>query len=55
MFHDRRSLAILEQEEKDGTSECRVVKVTGAGHWMYCQKPDLCEVEIRKFMTMKRG
>ncbi len=53
MFHDHRSLAILEQEEQDGTSDCRVVKVAGAGHWMYCQRPDVCELEIRKFMDTK--
>ena len=50
MFHDHRSLAILEQEEAEGRSECRAVKVEGAGHWMYCQRPDLCEHEIRKFL-----
>ena len=50
MFHDHRSLAILEQEEREGRSDCRVVKVEGAGHWMYCQKPDACEQEIRSFL-----
>lgn len=50
MFHDRRGLALLQLEEKDGTSDCRVVKVEGAGHWLYCQKPDVCEDEIRKFL-----
>mmetsp|Transcript_50701 Transcript_50701/g.108034 ORF Transcript_50701/g.108034 Transcript_50701/m.108034 type:complete len:374 (+) Transcript_50701:38-1159(+) len=49
-FHDRRSLEILEREEMEGRSECRVVRVDGAGHWMYCQKPDMCEREIRKFL-----
>ena len=51
MFHDHRSLAILQQEERDGTSDCRVVMVEGAGHWMYCQRPDVCEAEIRKFLN----
>lgn len=50
MLHDHRSLAILEQEEREGRSDCRVVKIDGAGHWMYCQKPDVCEWEIRKFL-----
>ena len=50
MFHDHRSLAILEQEEKEGSSDCRVVRVEGAGHWLYCQRPDVCEHEIRRFL-----
>jgi pimeloyl-ACP methyl ester carboxylesterase len=50
MFHDRQGLALLQQEEKDGTSDCRVIKVEGAGHWVYCQKPDVCVDEIRKFL-----
>ena len=53
MFHDHRSLAILEQEEREGTSDCRAVRVDGAGHWLYCQRPDICEHEIRNFL--KRG
>jgi len=50
MLHDRRSLAILEKEEREGRSGCRVVGIEGAGHWMYCQRPDVCEHEIRKFL-----
>ena len=50
MFHDHQSVAILEREEREGRSDCRVVKVEGAGHWVYCQRPDVCEQEIRKFM-----
>jgi pimeloyl-ACP methyl ester carboxylesterase len=55
MFHDRRGLALLQQEEKDGTSDCRVVKVEGAGHWLYCQKPDVCEDTIRNFLKCGRN
>ena len=53
MFHDRRSLAMLEEEEKKGRSDCRVVRVDGAGHWMYhhTQRPDICEQEIRSFIN----
>ena len=53
MFHDRRSLAMLEEEERQGTSDCRVVRVDGAGHWMYhhTQRPDICEQEIRSFIN----
>mmetsp|Transcript_28620 Transcript_28620/g.61066 ORF Transcript_28620/g.61066 Transcript_28620/m.61066 type:complete len:123 (-) Transcript_28620:146-514(-) len=49
ILHDRRSLATLEQEESTGRSDCRVVK-KGVGNWMYCQRPDVCEKEIRKFL-----
>lgn len=52
MFHDHRSMALLEQEENEGTSDCRVVRIEGAGHWMYHehQRPDVCEREIRAFL-----
>lgn len=50
MFHDYRSVAMLEREEKQGLSECRVVKLEGIGHWMYLQEPEICETEIRKFL-----
>jgi len=57
MFHDRRSLAMLEQEERRGTSDCRVVRIDGAGHWMYhhTQRPDICEQEIRSFINKSRS
>ncbi|KAL9185612.1 hypothetical protein ACHAXT_003389 [Thalassiosira profunda] len=50
MFHDHRSFAILEREERENKSNCRIVKVEGAGHWMYCQRPEVCEREIRDFL-----
>lgn len=50
MFHDWKSLAILEREEREEKSDCRVVAVEGAGHWMYVQKMDVCLEEIKKFM-----
>ncbi|KAL3792046.1 hypothetical protein HJC23_011211 [Cyclotella cryptica] len=50
MFHDWRSLAILEREEREGRSECRVVRVEDAGHWMYVQKLDVCLNEIKSFI-----
>lgn len=55
MFHDYRSVALLEREEKEGLSESRVVKIEGAGHWMYVQEPEICEEEIRKFIKGERG
>ncbi len=53
MFHDMKSLATLEREEKEGRSACRVVKMEGSGHWMYVQKPDECLNEIKAFMEQK--
>ena len=50
MFHDHRSLAILKREEREGRSDCKVVLIEEAGHWMYCQRPDECEREIRGFL-----
>ena len=50
MFHDYRSVALLEREEKEGLSESRVVRIAEAGHWMYVTYPDICEDEIRKFL-----
>lgn len=50
MFHDNRSVALLEWEEKEGLSESRVVRLEESGHWMYCQEPEVCENEIRKFL-----
>eukprot|EP00956_Cyclotella_meneghiniana_P004208 scaffold5177_cov73-Cyclotella_meneghiniana.AAC.3 len=50
MFHDWKSLAIMEREEREKKSDCRVVAVDGAGHWMYVQKIDECLEEIKKFM-----
>ena len=50
MFHDNRSVALLEREEKEGLSESRVVRLEESGHWMYCQEPEVCENEIRKFL-----
>jgi pimeloyl-ACP methyl ester carboxylesterase len=50
MFHDYRSVALLEREEKEGLSESRVVRLEESGHWMYCQEPEICENEIRKFL-----
>ena len=49
-FHDWKSLAILEREEREKRSDCRVVAVEGAGHWMYVQKLDVCLDEIRTFI-----
>ena len=49
-FHDWKSLAILEREEREKRSDCRVVAVEGAGHWMYVQKLDVCFDEIRSFI-----
>ena len=52
MFHDYRSVELLEREEREGLSETRVVRLEDSGHWMYCQdqEPDVCENEIRKFL-----
>jgi pimeloyl-ACP methyl ester carboxylesterase len=50
MFHDWRSLAILEREERENRSACKVVKVEEAGHWMYVQKLEVCVEEIKSFI-----
>ena len=50
MFHDWKSLALLERDEKEGRSESRVVRIEGTGHWMYVQRPDICLQEIKKFL-----
>ncbi len=50
MFHDYKSVALLEWEEREGLSESRVVRLEDSGHWMYCQEPEVCESEIRKFL-----
>lgn len=50
MFHDYSSIALLEREEREGLSESRVVRLEDCGHWMYCQEPEVCESEIRKFL-----
>lgn len=50
MFHNWTSLAILEREEREGRSDCRVVAVEDAGHWMYIQKLDRCHDEIKQFI-----
>jgi pimeloyl-ACP methyl ester carboxylesterase len=50
MFHDKISLAIMEREERECRSECRVVAVEGAGHWMYVQKLEVCLEEIKRFI-----
>eukprot|EP00984_Skeletonema_dohrnii_P035594 scaffold35577_cov261-Skeletonema_dohrnii-CCMP3373.AAC.3 len=55
MFHDHRSVALLEREEKEGLSESRVVRLEESGHWMYCQQPEVCESEIRKFLKCGGG
>lgn len=44
-FNDRRGMAVLEKHP-----ECRVVKVHDAGHWLYCQQPDVVEQEITSFI-----
>ena len=56
MFHDYRSVALLEREEREGLSDSRVVRLEDSGHWMYCQdqEPDVCENEIRKFLKGDR-
>lgn len=51
MFHDYRSVALLEREEREGLSESRAVGLENSGHWMYCQEPEVCESEIRKFLN----
>jgi len=53
MFHDLKSLATLEREEKEGRSACRVVKMEKSGHWMYVQKSEECLKEIKAFMEQK--
>ncbi|KAL3773973.1 hypothetical protein ACHAWO_010771 [Cyclotella atomus] len=50
MFHNWKSLAILEREEREGTSKCKVVAVEDAGHWMYVQKLERCFEEIKSFI-----
>ena len=45
-FNDRRGMAVLEKQPG-----CRVAKVDGAGHWLYCQKPDVVEKEITSFIS----
>ena len=55
MFHDYRSVALLEKEEKEGLSKSRVVRLEESGHWMYCQQPEVCEDEIRKFLHSSGG
>lgn len=55
MFHDYRSVALLEKEEKEGLSKSRVVRLDESGHWMYCQKPEVCDDEIRNFLHSSGG
>jgi pimeloyl-ACP methyl ester carboxylesterase len=55
MFHNHRSIALLEREEKEGLSESRVVRLEESGHWMYIQEPEVCESEIRKFLKCGGG
>lgn len=51
MFHDWRSLALLEREEREGASACRVVRMEDAGHWMFVQKTEACLKEIQQFLN----
>lgn len=50
MFHDRRSVAMLENENKKG-GKSKVVVVEKAGHYLYVQQEDICMKEAVKFVT----
>lgn len=50
MFHDRRALKMLEEEQEKGRSKSKAVKVEGAGHWLYLQQQDLCLKEVKQFV-----
>ncbi len=39
-FHANNSVAMLEREEAEQRSLCRVVPMEGAGHWLYVQKQE---------------
>lgn len=52
MFHDYRSLRILEREEEEKRSKSKAIAVHGAGHWLYSktQKFDFCLESVKKFI-----
>lgn len=52
MFHDYRSLRILEREEEEKRSKTKAIAVKGAGHWLYSetQKFDFCLESVKKFI-----
>jgi pimeloyl-ACP methyl ester carboxylesterase len=51
-FHDPVSLALVETEGTKG-GKSKVVKLVGAGHWMYLQQPSVCFDEIATFLKQK--
>ena len=41
---------MLEREEAEQRSLCRVVPVEGAGHWLYVQEQELCLKHVLDFI-----
>jgi len=52
MFHDHKSLRILEREEEEKRSKTKAIAVKGAGHWLYSetQRFDFCLESVKKFI-----
>jgi pimeloyl-ACP methyl ester carboxylesterase len=46
MFHGRKDVAYCESARGN-----KVVAVEKAGHWLYLQQPDLCDEEVRRFLS----
>jgi len=49
-FHDYRSLKLLEREESEGRSKCKVINLTDAGHYLFIQKEKKCLDAVKDFM-----
>lgn len=49
MFHDKKALCVLKEEEKNG-SHSKVKAVSGAGHWLHLHQPDFCTDTIKSFL-----
>jgi pimeloyl-ACP methyl ester carboxylesterase len=45
---DANAVALLEREQLAGKPS-RVIKVDGAGHWLYRQQPDVCHAAMQDF------
>ena len=50
-FHpDKHALKLLEREEKEGRSKCKVIALKDAGHWLYVQQEDICLEAVKSFI-----
>ena len=49
-FHSNNAVAMLEREEAEQRSLCRVVPVEGAGQWLYVQEQELCLKHVLDFI-----